>query len=99
MDVRFTKQQLEDWYTGNFAGKQPFSSDVLKQYRKTVNQLAAAPNLATLRTIKGLNLHELKRDLAGKYAVRVNKQYRVVFTWTKDGALEIIDIDDLTDYH
>ena len=49
--------------------------------------------------IKGLNLHELKRDLAGKYAVRVNKQYRVVFTWTKEGALEIIDIEDLTDYY
>ena len=99
MDVRFTKQQLEDWFTGNFTGKQPFNSEVLKQYRKVVNQLAAAPNLVTLRTIKGLNLHELKRDLAGKYAVRVNKQYRVVFVWTKESALEIIEIEDLTDYH
>lgn len=99
MIVRFTKQQLEDWFTGNFTGKQPFNSEVLKQYRKVVNQLAAAPNLATLRTIKGLNLHELKRELAGKYAVRVNKQYRIVFIWTKNGMLEIVEIDDLTDYH
>ncbi len=99
MTVRFTKQQLENWFTGDFTGKQPFSSEVLKQYRKVVNQLAAAPSLATLRMIKGLNLHELKRDLTGKYAVRVNKQYRVVFIWTKNGTLEIIEIDDLTDYH
>ncbi len=95
----FMCQQLEDWFTGNFTGKQPFSSEVLKQYRKVVSQLAATPNLATLRAIKGLNIHELKRDLAGKYAVRVNKQYRIVFEWTKNGTLEIIEIDDLIDYH
>ncbi len=99
MDVRFTRQELEDLFTGNLRGKQPFNNEVIKQYRKVVNQLAAAPNLATLRMIKGLNLHELKRDLAGKFAVRVNMQYRIIFTWSSMGAVEIIDIEDLTDYH
>jgi plasmid maintenance system killer protein len=47
-----------------------------------------------------LDVHPLKRDLAGKFAVRVNMQYRVVFSLHADtDELEIIEVEQLTDYH
>lgn len=99
MTVRFARQELADLYTGEVRGKPRFSKEVLKQYRKTVNRLSAAVNLANLRQIKSLNLHDLKDDLAGKHAVRVNMQYRIVFTLTSEHQIEIIEIEDLVDYH
>lgn len=38
-----------------------------------------------------------QHELLGKYAD--NMQYRVVFAITTEGGLEIIDIEQLTDYH
>lgn len=55
--------------------------------------------LVALRSFKSLNLHELQDDLAGKFAVRVNMKYRIVFSWSSENKLEIIEIEQLTDYH
>jgi plasmid maintenance system killer protein len=53
-----------------------------------------------LRQNKSLDFHPLKRELAGKFAVRVNMQYRVVFSLHADAdEIEIIDVEQLTDYH
>lgn len=99
MTIRFATQQLEDWFTDDHEGKQPFSAAVLKAYQKTIRKLDAAENLAMLRQNKSLNFHALKQDLAGKYAVRVNMQYRVVFSITEDGEVHVLLIEQLTDYH
>ena len=100
MKVRFRDEQLTDWYTGEYGGKQPFSEIVLKAYRKAVDKLVAAPNLVILKQNKSLDLHPLKGDLAGRFAVRVNMQYRIVFGLIQEtNLLEVIEIEDLTDYH
>lgn len=99
MTIRFATKVLENWFTGDYSGRQPFSEAVLKAYRKTVNKLSVANATAELRQNKSLDFHPLKRDLAGKYAVRVNMQYRVVFALTNEGGFEIIEVEQLTDYH
>jgi proteic killer suppression protein len=45
--------------------------------------------------IPGWKLHELKGDLAGKWAVSVNGNWRLIFEFT-DGDAQNIDYDD---YH
>ncbi len=99
MIIRFATQQLEDWFVGEYEGKQPFSESVLRAYQKTIRKLDAAGSLAILRQNKSLNLHPLKRDLEGKYAVRVNMQYRVVLSISEEGEIQILLIEELTDYH
>ena len=99
MTIRFATKQLENWFTEDYSGKQPFSAAVLKAYQKTVRKLDAADSVTILKQNKSLDFHSLKRELAGKYAVRVNMQYRIVFSLTQEGELEIIDIEQLTDYH
>ena len=75
------------------------SAAVLKAYQRTIRKLDAAESIVVLKQNKSLDFHRLKRDLTGKYAVRVNMQYRIVFSLTQEGLLEIIDIEQLTDYH
>jgi len=90
---------FESWFTEDYSGKQPFSAAVIKAYQKTIRKLDAAESVTILKQNKSLDFHPLKRELAGKYAVRVNMQYRIVFSLNQEGELEIIDIEQLTDYH
>jgi plasmid maintenance system killer protein len=100
MKVTFATKQLEDWFTGEYSGKQPFSGPVLKAYQKAINKLIAAPSTVDLRVNKSLDFHPLTRELSGKYAIRVNMQYRVVFSINKEtNQVDIIDVEQLTDYH
>jgi plasmid maintenance system killer protein len=99
MTIYFATQQLEDWFSGDYEGKQPFSEAVLKAYQKTLRKLNAAENLTVMRQNKSLNLHPLKKDLEGRFAVRVNMQYRVVFSLTEEDELQVLLIEQLTDYH
>ncbi|MDO6416843.1 type II toxin-antitoxin system RelE/ParE family toxin [Sphingomonas sp. BIUV-7] len=48
-----------------------------------------------LREPPGNDLHVLHGDRAGQYAIRINRQWRIVFT-PRDGACADVEI---TDYH
>lgn len=38
---------------------------------------------------------EAKGDLEGYYSIRVNSQWRIIFKWTHEGAVDV----DFIDYH
>ena len=57
--------------------------------------LAAATCLDDLRAWPGLNLHALTGDRLGDYAIRINRKYRICFTWTGQDASEV----EIVDYH
>jgi plasmid maintenance system killer protein len=100
MTIRFKTTQLETWFEGNYSGKQPFSEVVLKAYRKAIGKLQAAPSTVQLRQNKSLDFHPLKHELTGKFAVRVTMQYRIVFAINQEtDELEVIEVEQLTDYH
>jgi len=100
MTITFRNKQLEGWAKGSYSGKQPFTELVLKAYRKTIGKLQAAPSTVELGQSKSLDFYPLKRDLVGKFAVRVNMQYRIVFSIQTDtNEIEIIEVEQLTDYH
>jgi toxin HigB-1 len=54
-----------------------------------------AARLDDLRVPAGNRLERLRGDRWGQHSIRVNKQYRICFRWTPDGATQI----ELTDYH
>jgi toxin HigB-1 len=43
----------------------------------------------------GNQLEALRGDRKGQHSIRINDQYRVVFTWTAAGPTEV----EITDYH
>ena len=55
----------------------------------------AADTLDDLRIPPGNRLHALHGELEGLYSIRVNSQWRIVFSWDQSDAYEV----SLTDYH
>ena len=58
-------------------------------------QMNRARTLQDLAVPPGNRLEALKGNLAGCHAIRINDQWRIVFTWTEHGPFEV----RICDYH
>jgi len=63
-------------------------------YRKLV-VLHRSKNLNDLRTPPGNMLESLSGDRKGQYSIRVNRQWRICFRWTRGIASDV----EIVDYH
>ena len=63
--------------------------------RRKLDQLNAAAGVGDLRAPPGNRLEALRGNRQGQFSIRVNRQYRLCFSWTPDGPAEV----ELTDYH
>jgi addiction module HigA family antidote len=57
--------------------------------------LNAATNVEDLRAPPGNRLEKLRGDREGRWSIRVNRQYRVCFSWIGADAHDV----EITDYH
>jgi len=48
-----------------------------------------------LKVPPGNRLEKLSGDLSGKYSIRINNQWRIVFVWNENNAYEV----KIIDYH
>ena len=101
MKVRFNTKDLEHYYTTpleNIKGKLPFSRDVVKQYKKKVQILIGVESINDIKQFRSLNFEALKGDRRDYFSIRLNRQYRLIFSIEKekDGDFRI-DIVVLTE--
>ncbi len=80
-----------------YQGESPkgFPADLVKTARRKLGYLDAAVDLNDLRSPPGNRLEALRRDRDGQHSIRVNDQFRVCFTWTEEGPIDV----EITDYH
>ena len=57
--------------------------------------LHASQNLKDLRVPPANRLEKLKGNLSSYHSIRVNQQWRIIFIWYKNDALDV----QLVDYH
>ena len=78
-------------------GEKPkgFPADLVRVAQRKLAQLNAAVTLEALRVPPGNRLEALGKDRVGQHSIRVNDQFRVVFTWRDGGADDV----EITDYH
>jgi toxin HigB-1 len=62
---------------------------------RKLDLLNAAHDLRDLRIPPGNRLEALKGKWMGYYSIRINDQFRLVFRWVNDHALDVM----ITDYH
>ena len=62
---------------------------------RKLTQLDWSGILADLKVPPGNALEALEDDRKGQHSIRINKQWRVCFIWTSDGAEEV----EIVDYH
>jgi toxin HigB-1 len=66
-------------------------------WRIATRKMSALDYAKDLRDIAspGNNLEKLKGDLSGKYSIRLNDQYRIVFDFDRGEATDVV----ISDYH
>lgn len=72
-----------------------YPSSIIKIALRKLDYLNAAKVITDLKIPPGNRLEKLKGDLIGKYSIRINDQYRIVFIFNRSDAFEV----DLIDYH
>jgi toxin HigB-1 len=63
-------------------------------YRKLL-LIDAAERIDDLRIPPGNRLEKLSGDYQGKYSIRINDQWRIVFQWKDNNAYQV----EIVDYH
>jgi proteic killer suppression protein len=69
--------------------------DVQTAGRRKLRMINNAQDLRDLRSPPGNRLELLKGDRAGRYSVRINRQWRVCFRWRAGDAHDV----EIVDYH
>lgn len=67
----------------------------LKRLRLILTALHAAKDVGDLTTVPGWRLHRLKGDWMGYWSISVSGNWRIVFRFENERALDL----DLVDYH
>jgi proteic killer suppression protein len=62
---------------------------------RKIRQLQISTRLEDLRSPPGNMLEPLSGNLEGYYSIRINRQYRICFSWSENGAMDV----EIIDYH
>jgi toxin HigB-1 len=96
MIVSFGDRATEDLYHNRPTSRaRRFPQDVVGLALVKLDMLNGAAAVLDLRSPPGNRLEVLKGDLKGFHSIRVNDQWRLVFRWEGNNALDV----RLMDYH
>lgn len=77
-------------------GKNPkIPATIRKRAYRKLQLLHAATNIEFLRVPPSNHLEKLSGDRKGAHSIRINQQFRIVFTWKQDHAENV----EIVDYH
>jgi proteic killer suppression protein len=93
----FSDQGTEDIFHGfnTKAARKSLPRDLWGIARRKLDMIDAALDVLDLRSPPGNMLEKLKGTLAGKFSIRINDQFRIVFAFANGNASEV----EITDYH
>ena len=89
----FADKSAEELFKRNKVRKLP-STIVKVAYRKLLI-LDAAESTEDLKVPPGNRFEKLSGNLSGKYSIRINDQWRIIFSWKQNNAYEV----EIIDYH
>jgi proteic killer suppression protein len=89
----FRDKETEKIWEGTYSKK--FPKEIQPTARRKLRMIHNAQNIEDLRIPPGNRLEKLKGDLSDYWSIRINAQYRIIFQWVENDALEV----QITDYH
>lgn len=79
-----------------FVGKPPRRFRAIEtQAQKRLRYLDAATSIQDLAALRSNRFERLEGDRNGQCSIRINKQWRICFRWTEEGAEDV----EIVDYH
>ena len=98
MRINFADKSLARIFTDE-AHKLGLPITVIKAARNRIVQMEAATDERDLRNLKSLNYKKLQGSREGLRQIRINDQYRIVFTISDDEKPPVITITEIGDTH
>ncbi|MDF9828951.1 type II toxin-antitoxin system RelE/ParE family toxin [Parabacteroides sp. PF5-6] len=94
MIVAFEKKYLRDLYEEGKTDdkKHRYQPEIIRKYKRCIDILLDANNIEALFRLNSLNYEVLKGNKQGISSIRVDKQYRIEFTVTNDGAEPVVTL-------
>ena len=89
----FGSKETEKIWEGIPSRKLP--SEIQHIARRKLRMINNAQDINDLRIPPANHLEKLSGNLLGFYSIRINKQWRIIFKWKTDHALEV----EIIDYH
>jgi proteic killer suppression protein len=93
MIVSFGAKETESIWNGIRIKKMPL--DVQKIGRRKLRMLNNSQDIADLRIPPSNHLEKFSGNLKGFYSIRINRQWRIIFKWSKGNASHV----EIIDYH
>ena len=98
MEVKFNDKDLALIETDR-AAETRLPVSVINSFRRKLVVIRAAPDERTLRNWKSLHYEKLEGKKSGRRSIRLNDQWRVVFTLNTDSKPNKITVLAVEDYH
>ena len=89
----FSDKSTEQLFNREKVSKLP--STILKVAYRKLLLIDAADKIEDLRIPPGNRFEKLSCDLSGKYSIRINNQWRIIFSWRENNAFGV----KIMDYH
>ncbi len=93
MIISFGDQETEKIWQGLVSRKLP--NEIQNTARRKLRMINSAGNINDLRVPPANHLGQLRGELKGFYSIRINDQWRIIFRWINNNALDV----EITDYH
>lgn len=89
----FADKETEKIWAGEKSKVLPI--EIQQVARRKLRLINNADNINDLRIPPANRLKKLKGELSNFYSIRINDQWRIIFTWQKNSAKSV----QITDYH
>jgi toxin HigB-1 len=105
MDIEFNNTELEDYYEGRPVKNKLIRGNkaIQKSFLKAINTLKAIQKIEDLYLFNGLNYEKLSGDRKGQSSIRINQQFRLLFTEieNKDNPIiiELLIIEEISNHY
>jgi proteic killer suppression protein len=91
--ISFAGKETEKIWNGIQSRKLP--ADIQNVARRKLRMINNSQKVNDMRIPPANHLEKLSGNLADFYSIRINKQWRIIFKWENDNALEV----EIVDYH
>ena len=89
----FGNKETEKIWNGIRSNKLP--NEIQNVSRRKLRMINNSQNINDLRIPPSNHVEKLSGKLNDFYSIRINKQWRIIFNWENDNALEV----EIVDYH
>ena len=89
----FADKESKKLYTTGKSRKIP--ADLIRQTLRKLEQINSAGKIEDLMIFPGNRFERMKGKMKRKYSIRINDQWRILFSFTEGDAFDV----EITDYH